>query len=105
MHPSARPIARGLRCLAVVPVAILTVLATSSVASANVPIKMVSHDPFTNLAGNLWHQTQVEPDTFAWGSTIVSVFQTGRYSDGGSDDIGWATSGDAGSTWHHGFLP
>jgi hypothetical protein len=77
----------------------------SSVASANVPIKTVSHDPFTNLAGNLYHQTEVEPDTFAWGSTIVSVFQTGRYTDGGSDDTGWATSTDAGATWHHGFMP
>jgi hypothetical protein len=35
----------------------------------------------------------------------VSVFQTGRYSDGGSDDTGWATSTDAGATWHHGFMP
>jgi hypothetical protein len=105
MHLSAHLIARGLRRLAVVPVSILAVLATSSVASANVPIKTVSHDPFTNIAGNLYHQTEVEPDTFAWGSTIVSVFQTGRYSDGGSDDIGWATSTDAGGTWHHGFMP
>jgi hypothetical protein len=105
MHPSARRIARGLRRLAVVPVSILTVLAMSSAASANVAIQKISHDPFTNLAGNLWHQTQVEPDTFGWGSTIVSVFQTGRYTDGGSDDTGWATSTDAGATWHHGFMP
>ncbi len=105
MHPSARRIARGLRRLAIVPVSVLTVLAMSSAASANVPLKKVSHDPFTNLAGNLWHQTQVEPDTFGWGSTIVSVFQTGRYTDGGSDDTGWATSTDAGATWHHGFMP
>ena len=105
MHPSARPIARRLRRLAVVPVAILAVLAMSSVASANVPLKKVSHDPFTNIVGGLYHQTQVEPDTFGWGSTIVSVFQTGRYSGGGSDDIGWATSMDAGATWTHGFMP
>jgi hypothetical protein len=105
MHRSARRLARGLRRLAVVPVSILTVLALSSVATANVPLKTVSRDPFTNLAGNLWHQTELEPDTFAWGSTIVGVFQTGRYTDGGSDDIGWATSTDSGATWQHGFMP
>jgi hypothetical protein len=105
MHVSARRIARGLRRVAVVPLSILAVMAMSSAASANVPFKNVSHDPFTNLAGNLWHQTQVEPDTFGWGSTIVAVFQTGRYTDGGSDDTGWATSTDAGATWHHGFMP
>jgi hypothetical protein len=51
------------------------------------------------------HQTQVEADTFASGSTIVTAFQSGRFYDGGSSDIGWATSVDAGGTWTHGFLP
>ena len=70
---------------------------------ANVKLAQVSSDPFTNTSS--YHQTQVEPDTFAWGNTIVGVFQTGRFSDGGSDDIGWATSTDAGKTWTHGFMP
>ena len=72
-------------------------------ASANVPLTTVSHDPFTNTSA--YHQTQVEPDTFAFGSTIVSVFQTGRFSDGGSDDVGWATSTNGGSSWTNGFMP
>ncbi|MGM9490751.1 exo-alpha-sialidase [Ideonella sp. YS5] len=63
----------------------------------------ISKDPFTNADSQ--HATQVEPDTFAHGSTVVSAFQTGRFFDGGSSDIGWATSQDGGASWVHGFLP
>jgi hypothetical protein len=63
----------------------------------------VSTDPFTNTTSQ--HRTQVEPDTFSFGSTIVSAFQSGRFFDGGASDIGWATSTDGGSHWTHGFLP
>ncbi|MFO1339042.1 MAG: sialidase family protein [Burkholderiaceae bacterium] len=65
--------------------------------------KKVSSDPFTNPDSQ--HATQVEPDTFAYGKTVVSAFQTGRFFDGGSSDIGWATSQDKGKTWVKGFLP
>lgn len=65
--------------------------------------KRVSTDPFTNTDSQ--HATEVEPDTFAFGSTVVGAFQTGRFFDGGSSDIGWATSHDKGKTWVHGFLP
>jgi len=51
------------------------------------------------------HATEVEPDTLSNGSTLVSTFQVGRFNNGGSNDIGWATSTDGGSTWSHGFLP
>ena len=78
-------------------------MALGSLALANVPLTTVSEDPFTNTTA--YHQTEVEPDTFAWGSTIVSVFQTGRYPDGGSDDIGWATTTNGGTSWTNGFLP
>ena len=64
----------------------------------------LSADPFTN-AGGAEHKTQLEADTYAWGSTIVGAFQTGRYPDGGCSDIGWATSSDSGATWSYGFLP
>jgi hypothetical protein len=47
----------------------------------------------------------VEPDTFSFGSTIVATFQSGRFTDGGSPDVGFATSTDGGSTWTSGFLP
>ncbi|MBV8933252.1 MAG: exo-alpha-sialidase [Streptosporangiaceae bacterium] len=63
----------------------------------------VSSDPFTNPSS--YHATQVEPDTYAAGSTIVGAFQSGRFFDGGASDIGWVTSLDAGRHWHRGFLP
>jgi hypothetical protein len=65
--------------------------------------KRISTDPFTNPDSQ--HATQVEPDTFAFGSTVVSAFQSGRFFDGGSSDIGFATSQNRGKTWVHGFLP
>jgi hypothetical protein len=63
----------------------------------------VSKDPYTNPRS--FHQTQVEPDTFAFGSTIVSTFQSGRFPDLGASNIGWSVSTDAGATWKDGFLP
>jgi len=47
----------------------------------------------------------VEPDTFAFGSTVVSAFQVGRVFNGGATDIGFATSSNGGVSWAHGFLP
>jgi hypothetical protein len=78
-------------------------LTVSQTAVANVKIVKVSSDPYTNTTS--YHKTELEPDTFSFGKTIVGVFQTGRFSNGGSSNIGWATSTDAGATWHHGFLP
>jgi ASPM-SPD-2-Hydin domain-containing protein len=63
----------------------------------------LSTDTFTNLTSQ--HATEVEPETFVFGSTLVAVFQVGRFFDGGSSDIGFATSTDGGSTWQSGFLP
>jgi hypothetical protein len=63
----------------------------------------ISSDPFTNSTSQ--HATQVEPDTFSNGNTIVSAFQSGRFTDGGSSDIGFGTSIDGGTTWTNGFLP
>jgi hypothetical protein len=63
----------------------------------------ISEDPYTDPGAQ--HKTQVEPDTFAFGSTIVSAFQTGRTFGGGATNIGWATSTNGGATWTNGFLP
>lgn len=63
----------------------------------------LSSDPFTNSTSQ--HATEVEPDTFAFGSTIVSAFQVGRIFFGGAADIGFATSTDGGVTWTEGLLP
>jgi hypothetical protein len=75
----------------------------AGVASANVPLTQVSTDPFTDAQAQ--HRTEVEPDTFSSGNTIVSAFQVGRVSGGGASNIGFATSTDGGSTWTDGFLP
>jgi BNR repeat-like domain len=63
----------------------------------------ISTDPFTNSTSE--HATEVEPDTFTYGSTIVTSSQVGRFNDGGGSDLGWNTSTDAGATWQHGMLP
>ena len=78
-------------------------LTVATPASANVAVTQVSTDPYTDAQAQ--HRTEVEPDTFAFGSTIVSAFQVGRVSGGGSSNIGWARSGDGGATWTNGFLP
>jgi hypothetical protein len=70
--------------------------------NARAPLQL-SSDPYTNKTSQ--HQTEVEPDTYSYGSTIVTTFQVGRFSDGGSSNIGWATSTDGGNTWKNGFLP
>jgi hypothetical protein len=81
------------------------ILAFSSVltAFANVPLTQISSDPYTNSTSQ--HATQVEPDTFSFGSTIVAVTQTGRFFDGGSSNICWATSTNNGGSWTNGCLP
>lgn len=77
-------------------------LAMSVQAYANEQLTRISSDPFTNSSSQ--HQTEVEPDTYSFGNTIVAGFQVGRFTNGGSSDIGWATSTDGGATWKHGFL-
>jgi hypothetical protein len=86
-----------------VPSALTLALAAPTAAYANVTVTQVSQDIFTDSQAQ--HNTEVEPDTFVFGSTIVSAFQVGRVSGGGSSDIGWATSTDGGATWTHGYLP
>ncbi len=78
-------------------------IVSAATASASVALIQISSDPFANITS--FHKTEVEPDTFAFGSTIVASFQTGRFRNGGSSDIGWATSRNGGANWSHGFLP
>ena len=72
-------------------------------ASAQLSLLKLSTDTFTNPSSQ--HATEVEPSSFAFGSTMVTAFQVGRMFQGGSSDIGFATSTDAGTTWKSGFLP
>jgi hypothetical protein len=83
--------------------AVGALLALATPAAASTALTQVSSDPFTNTTSQ--HATEVEPDTFAVGSTVVAAFQVGRFFDGGATDIGFARSGDGGSTWSNGLLP
>jgi RTX calcium-binding nonapeptide repeat (4 copies) len=65
--------------------------------------RQISSDRTSDPIGQ--HATQAEPDTFAFGSTIVSVFQNGRTFGGGAVAIGFSTSIDGGATWRTGLLP
>jgi len=90
--------------LLTLPGALALVVALAGNASAVVPLTVVGEDPYTNT--NSYHKTQVEPDSYSFGNTIVFTYQGGgRFNDGGSDDIGWATSTDDGATWTFGELP
>jgi len=87
----------------VVAVVAALALLTTIPAAANVALTRISTDPTSNTTSQ--HATQVEPDTYAFGNTIVSAFQTGRFFDGGASGIAFATSTNAGSTWTTGVLP
>jgi hypothetical protein len=84
--------------------AVAAALVAAAPALGNVPLTKVSSDPFTNSTSQ--HRTEVEPDTFASGPTVLATFQVGRFFNGGASDIGWARSSDGGATWDvSSFLP
>ncbi|HKV58827.1 MAG TPA: sialidase family protein [Ktedonobacteraceae bacterium] len=67
-------------------------------------LAQLSSDPYTNSRNE--HQTEVSPASFSFGSTIVAAFQVGHGNhNGGSTNIGWATSSNGGHSWTNGFLP
>ena len=65
--------------------------------------RLISSDPYGG--GGAMHATEAEPDSFAWGSTVIATFQVARFSSGGARDIGFAVSTDAGRHWRNGLLP
>ncbi len=105
MHVSLRSLARN-RYLAL-GVALMAAMVLAPAAEA--AVLQVSLDPFTQSTCKATtttnHQTEVEPDTFAHGSTIVAAYQVGRIYDGGACATGWATSTNNGATWSSGLLP
>ncbi|TMK90263.1 MAG: exo-alpha-sialidase [Actinobacteria bacterium] len=62
--------------------------------------RQISVDPFQNPQSQ--HETQVEPDSFAVGSSVLAAFQSGRIFNGGSSDIGFSFSRNRGVTWTRG---
>src|SRR4051794_37386263 len=73
------------------------VLFPAASAPGKVALTRGSSDPFTNA--NSRHATELDPATFAFGSTVVGAFQVGRFSAGGASDIGVAGSGAGGRAW------
>jgi hypothetical protein len=65
--------------------------------------RAISRDPYRNPQSQ--HETQVEPDSFAVGSSVLAVFQSGRIFGGGASNIGFSFSRNRGATWTRGFLP
>jgi len=82
-------------------VAALIFLSVPALAQSN--LVKLSTDKFKD--SDAQHRTEVEPDVYAYGSTIVSAFQVARIEDGGGADVGWATSTDGGKAWTSGYLP
>jgi hypothetical protein len=78
-------------------------LRDSVAANCEVVSRRLSVDSSTNTASQ--HETAVEPDAFASGSTVVATYQVGRFATGGASNIGFAVSRDAGRTWVRGLLP
>src|SRR2546421_13080364 len=91
------------RALVAFTCALVLALSSTALAFASVTLVQLSSDPYTNTSSQ--HKTEVEPDNYSFGTTIVAVTQAGRFFSGGSSNIGWATSTNSGSTWTHGFLP
>ena len=85
--------------------AMLTLLAYPAQAQVpQVKLEQLSTDTFTN--SEMQHATEVEPDTYSFGSMFVTAFQVGRrYSGGGASDVGFATSTNGGASWTNGYLP
>ena len=83
--------------------ALLVMFAMAGSANAQYTLVKISADSFHNSYSQ--HKTEVEPDTYSWGSTMVAAFQVARVEDGGGADIGFSTSTDGGKTWTYGSLP
>ncbi len=58
----------------------------------------------TTTISGAQHRAIVEPSAASEGNTVVTVFQSGRYVDGGAAAIGWAATLDGGATWRRGVL-
>src|SRR6266487_5307473 len=101
---------RRARAIPALTVAILlSLVAFPALVAYAASALQISSDPFTQAtckaSATTNHHTEVEPDTFSNGSTIVAAFQVGRIYDGGGCAIGFATSTDNGVSWTNGLLP
>src|SRR5260370_14714718 len=67
----------------------LIILATPAIPNRDRAPLQLSNDPYTNNTSQ--HLTEVEPGTYSYGSTIVTAFQAGRYSDDGGCNVCFGT--------------
>lgn len=87
-------------------VVVFALLLASTVSAGSVIPTPISEDPYTDGGSAHQHKTQVEPDSFAHGQTIVALTQSGRwYGGGGSSNLVFSTTQNGGRTWTTGGLP
>jgi hypothetical protein len=72
--------------------------------SCETVVRQISQDRLPARSGGQ-HSTQAEPHSESVGDTVVTVFQIGRFRDGGAAAVGYSTSHDAGVSWREGILP
>jgi len=77
-------------------------LADSVGADCETVARVIARDLYRSEAQ---HSSIAEPDSFSWGNTVVTAFQSGRFRDGGAVNTGWAITRDGGRTWRSGTLP
>ena len=95
---------RGLPTIAVA--AALGLLFVSAISAGSVLPTPISDDPYTDGGTGHQHKTQVEPDSYAHGQTIVALTQSGRwYAGGGASNLVFSSSQNGGRTWTTGGLP
>ena len=81
-------------------------LVVSTVSAGSVIPTPISDDPYTDGGSGHQHKTQLEPDSYAAGQTIVALTQSGRwYGGGGASNLVFSSSQNGGRTWTTGGLP
>lgn len=86
--------------------ALFSALLALPLAAQTFTLEQISIDKFHN--SDSVHRTEVEPDSFAWGSTVVAAYHVARRPGSigwGSADVGFSTSTDGGKTGTYGYLP
>ena len=86
--------------------AAFALLIVSAVSAASVIATPISDDPYTDGGSGHQHKTQLEPDSYAHGQTIVTLTQSGRwFGGGGASNLVFSSSQNGGRTWTTGGLP
>ena len=79
-HPWRMSIPIAFAILALILSLVFSLASRGFTHAAGETLTQLSQDPFHNKISQ--HKTEVEPDTFAFGNTIVSGFQVGRVFNG-----------------------